>query len=184
MRAPSKSLAPLAGGSGATSTTSSYPTAASSPRVLVDLRRTELLDCAPWEVRLLVVGLVRCRAARELFRTFGVGPSILGHEPEAQTIVAHALAERHDMPEHVAAARQHRRPGHRTWGETIESIVGWDDAWHVSDVRRSTIALLKHWLPDHMRWAINGIEAGDWSRLSVVTFMARALEVGEIGGAA
>ncbi|GMV25139.1 MAG: hypothetical protein AMXMBFR58_11700 [Phycisphaerae bacterium] len=184
MRAPSKSLAPLAGGSGATSTTSSYPTAASLPPVLLDLRRTELLDCAPWEVRLLVVGLVRCRAARELFRKFGVGPSILEHEPEAQVIVAHALAERHDMPEHVAAARRHRRPGHRTWGETIESIVGWNDAWHVSDVRRCTMALLKHWLPQHLRWALDGIEQGNWSRLKPVFDLAESLRAVEAGEAA
>lgn len=178
-----ESPAPSAEGSGAKTTPSSYQSGASVVPLSARVRSIELLDCAPWPERLLVAALVKSQVARARFRTIGVSPLILEHEPEALIIVAHALTERAESPSRVVAALEHRRPGRRTWGETIRTCVSWPDDWHIRDVERCVLALAKHWLPSSLRWALDGIEAGNWSRLNVVFALAdliRAVETREV----
>ncbi len=146
------------------------------------MKRIELLDRAPWQERLLVGAAVRSKAARARLREIGITRAILGHEPEAMVIVAHALSERGGTPDHVSAALNHRIPGHLTWAETLATAPALDDASYVRDAERCAVALAKRWMPEHLRWALEGIEAGDWSRLKPVFDLAdliRAIEARE-----
>lgn len=174
-----KSPASFAEESGANCSTPSYQDDAGCNTIAARLQCVELLDCAHWQVYLLVQALVMSKLARARFRAIGASPSILGDDPEAQIIVAHALSEKGGIPPRVAAALNYRRGRCRTWGETIATATPLTTEDYLSDVDRCCWALVRKWLPETLRWCVDRLEAGDISCLKVLfelADLARAVE--------